>query len=192
MLRATNSFMYTGMGAFYPPIFLGLSAGYSFNTPKLPAAVPKQKAEKIVDKPLPGKYRKAIFVEGGGNVYGLSANFDMRLRPGRNDGPGFRAGVGYGAVLNEDDDAYFGLAIPLSYNYIFRNERSGIETGLGLTPTFATGNGISNPSLAVIANLGYRLQPLREGLIVRANWSPALDNRGFRSGVGFSLGYSFR
>ena len=191
-LRATNSFMYTGMGYFYPPIFLGVSAGYSFNTPKLPPALPKQKPEKEVDKPLPGKYRKAIFVEGGGNVFGLSANFDMRLRPGRNDGPGFRAGVGYGAVLNEDDDANFGLAIPLSYNYIFRNERSGIETGLGLTPTFATGNGISNPSLAVIANLGYRLQPLREGLIVRANWSPALDNRGFRSGVGFSLGYSFR
>lgn len=191
-LRATNSFMYTGMGYFYPPIFLGLSAGYSFNTPKLPPVVPKLKPEKVVHKQPHGKYRKAIFVEGGGNVYGLSANFDMRLRPGRNDGPGFRAGVGYGAVLNENDYSYFGLAIPLSYNYIFRNERSGIETGLGLTPTFATGNGISNPSLAVVANLGYRLQPLREGLILRANWSPALDNRGFRSGVGFSLGYSFR
>ena len=192
LLRATNSFMYTGMGYFYPPFWPGLSVGYTFSTPKLPPAQPKQKPEKIVDKPLPGKYRKAIFVEGGGNVFGLSANFDMRLRAGRNDGPGFRAGVGYGAVLNEDDDVYFGLAIPLSYNYIFRNERSGIETGLGLTPTFTTGNGISNPSLAVVGNLGYRLQPLREGLILRANWSPAFDNRGFRSGVGFSLGYSFR
>lgn len=125
-------------------------------------------------------------------MYGLSANFDMRLKAGRNDGPGFRAGVGYGAVLNEDDDAYFGLAIPLSYNYIFRNERSGIETGMGLTPTFATGNGISNPSLAVVANLGYRLQPLREGLLLRATWSPTFENNHFRSGVGVSLGYSFR
>ncbi|SKB41424.1 hypothetical protein [Daejeonella lutea] len=192
LLRATNSFMYTGKGYFYTPLWEGLSFGYTFNTPKLPPRLPKLTTEKVLDEPAPGRYRKAIFVEGGGNVFGLSANFDMRLRPGRNDGPGFRAGVGYGAVLYEDDYRYFGLAIPLSYNYIFRNERSGIETGLGVTPSFATGNGISNPSLAVVANLGYRLQPLREGLIVRATYSPAYDNRGFRSGLGVSFGYSFR
>ncbi len=191
LLRATNSFMYTGMGYFYPPFWPGISAGYTFNTPKLPAAVPKQKKEKIVDEPVPGKYRKAIFIEGGGSVFGLSANFDMRLRPGRNDGPGFRAGLGYGAAVN-DDDSYFGLAIPLSYNYIFRNERSGIETGLGLTPTFATGNGVGNPALAVVGNLGYRLQPLKEGLIIRATWAPTFQNSRISSFAGFSFGYSFR
>jgi hypothetical protein len=194
LLRATNSFMYTGMGAFYPPIFLGLSAGYAFNTPKLPPVVPKQKSEKLVDKPLPGKYRKAIFIEGGGNVFGLSANFDMRLKPGRNDGPGFRAGLGYAGAYAEDEYFSYRLAIPLSYNYIFRNERSGIETGLGLTPTFIPNNGSqgADPDLAVVANLGYRLQPLREGLILRVTWTPTFQNSRFRSLAGFSFGYSFR
>ncbi|HEY1009152.1 MAG TPA: hypothetical protein VGE58_03515 [Daejeonella sp.] len=125
-------------------------------------------------------------------MYGLSANFDIRLRPGRNDGPGLRAGVGYAGASAGDEYYNYRLAIPLSYNYIFRNERSGIETGLGLTPTFTTGDGGSGPALAVVANLGYRLQPLREGLLLRATWSPTFENSRYRSGAGVSLGYSFR
>ncbi|MEJ7692330.1 hypothetical protein, partial [Daejeonella sp.] len=194
LLRATNSFMYTGMGYFYPPLWPGVSVGYTFNTPKLPPLVPKQKTEQLVDKPLPGKYRKAIFVEGGGNGLGLSGNFDMRLKPGRNDGPGFRAGLSYAGTSYENFEASYRMAIPLSYNYIFRNERSGIETGLGLTPSFLATGSTQGPdlNLAAVANIGYRLQPLKEGLLLRAMWTPAYSDGAVRSSAGVSLGYSFR
>lgn len=194
MFRVSNSFMYIGKGYFYPPLWPGLSVGYSLNkrTFQLPPKEKKQK--KFVVKALPGKYRKAIFVEGGGNGVGFSGNFDMRLKAGRNDGPGFRVGLGYAGTSYDNYEASYRLAIPLSYNYIFRNERSGIETGLGLTPTFVTNKTSEGRDLTLdlFYNLGYRLQPLKEGLVLRAMWTPTYTDGRLRTGAGLSLGYSFR
>ena len=194
MLRATNSFMYIGKGYFYPPFWPGISIGYSLNkrTFQLPPKETKQK--KFVVKALPGKYRKTIFVEGGGNGVGLSGNFDMRLKAGRNDGPGFRVGLGYAGTSYDNYEASYRLAIPLAYNYIFRNERSGIETGLGFTPTFVTNKTSQGRDLTLdlFYNLGYRLQPLKEGLVLRAMWTPTYTDGRLRTRAGLSLGYSFR
>ena len=194
MLRATNSFMYTGKGYFYPPFWPGISIGYSLNKQLILPSPKEKKQKEFVAKAPPGKYRKAIFVEGGGNGRGLSGNFDMRLRPGRNDGPGFGIGVGYTGTSYENNEPGTHLSVPLSYNYIFRNERSGIETGLGLSPSFIVNKSTQGPDLdlAVVANLGYRLQPLREGLLLRAMWTPTYLDRRVRSWAGLSLGYSFR
>ncbi len=143
---------------------------------------------------MPGKFRKAIFAEAAGDVGGFSANFDMRLRAGRNDGPGFRAGLGYADASYKNYETGYRVAVPLSYKYIFRNERSGLETGIGLRPSFIVNSPSQglNPKIAAIGNLGYRLQPLREGLIVRAMWTPGYVRGQFKSTAGLSLGYSFR
>lgn len=169
--------------------FTGLDLVYKYSL---------SKSEELIKRSMEphetGRYRKAIFIEGIGNGLGLSGNFDMRLRPGRNDGPGFRAGVGYSGESYTNNQVQKYMSIPLAYNYVFRNERSGIETGMGLTPTFIankTSQG-RDLSLGIFYNLGYRLQPLNEGLLVRAMWTPAYMDGSFISLAGVSLGYSFR
>lgn len=194
MFRVTNSFMYIGKGYFYPPLWPGISIGYSLNKQSFLLPPKEKKQKEFVAKALPGKYRKTIFVEGGGNGVGLSGNFDMRLKAGRNDGPGFRVGLGYAGTSYDNHEPGYHLAVPLSYNYILRNERSGIETGLGLTPSFIVNKSSQGLDLdfAAVFNLGYRLQPLKEGLLLRAMWTPTYLDRRVRTGAGLSLGYSFR
>lgn len=194
MLRATNSFMYIGKGYFYPPLWPGISIGYSFNKQFIQPPPKEKKQKEFMARALPGKYRKAIFVEGGGNGVGLSGNFDMRLKPGRNDGSGFSLGLGYAGTSYHSNELGYHLAVPLSYNYIFRNERSGIETGLGVSPSVILNKSSqgSDLNLAPFFNLGYRLQPLKEGLLLRVMWKPAYLDRRVRTGAGLSFGYSFR
>jgi hypothetical protein len=142
------------------------------------------------------RYRKAIFAEAGGNGGALSGNFDIRLRSGRNDGPGVRIGLGHGGEYTAADGSFGNyVTVPLAYNHIFRNERSGIETGAGVTPfvTFNDPEDESNVRLNAFYNLGYRLQPLREGLLLRVVWTPSYSARDkFSSWAGVSVGYSFR
>jgi hypothetical protein len=195
MFRVSNSFMYIGKGYFYPPLWPGLSIGYSLNKQFIQLAPKEKKEKEFAAMTLNGKYRKAIFVEGGGNGVGLSGNFDIRFKPGRNDGPGLRAGVGYAGVSYVDNEgSATHISVPLAYNYIFRNERSGIETGLGFTPTFVTNKTSQGRDLTLdlFYNLGYRLQPLKEGLVLRAMWTPTYTVGRLRTRAGLSLGYSFR
>ena len=46
------------------------------------------------------KYSKAVFLELGGNGALFSANYEMRFKKGKQDGLGFRAGLGGIRFLN--------------------------------------------------------------------------------------------
>lgn len=150
--------------------------------------------------------RKSIFVEGLGNGILVSGNFDIRLKPDQNDGLGFRAGIGGGTLNGNDTNgnpANLGIVtMPLSVNYIVGKKRSGFESGIGVTPIYATAEvysddeGFVNGSgvgVSGFLNMGYRFQPINQGIMFRANWAPAFNSAGFSaSWFGVSLGYSFK
>lgn len=151
-------------------------------------------------------FRKAVYMEGLGSGVAISTHFDMRLQRGRQDGPGVRIGIGglsnYEGYTTDGDYVEFGLlTLPVGFNYLVGQRRNSFEMGVGTTflranidaeidETLISGNGWG---VLGFVNLGYRLQPLRNGLLLRINWSPAFGVNGFQAGwVGFGLGYSFR
>lgn len=154
-----------------------------------------RKKERPVAHP-DGLIRQSIFVEalGSGGLY--SINYDRRIRSG-NEGLGLRLGLGAGTLYSDSrDNIKRYLTLPLMVNYIAGKGRSGIEGGIGITPGWALSEpvGDSRTSLWANLNLGYRFQPIRKGLLLRAIWSPMLNFNGGSdpSWAGVSLGYSFK
>jgi hypothetical protein len=153
------------------------------------------------------RHNKAIFVEALGNGIGVSANFDMRFKKGTQDGFGFRAGLGgsyLGSANNDAENVHMGLiTIPLSVNYLVGENRSAFEAGVGITPIYAKMD-IYSPTKPQLAdengwgssgflNLGYRFQPMENGFVFRANWTPAFNSTGFSPAwFGLSVGYGFK
>lgn len=163
--------------------------------------------------------RKTVFAELGGNGLVISANFDMRLKKDRNDGFGFRAGIGGGSLESVYPDYYYYdnngnvsfnlvkerinlVTVPLSINYIVGKRRSGFEAGLGTTIVFANArNGFSNNEITTdkaagllgVMNLGYRFQPIKRGVMFHVNWTPIFSTSSFGAGwFGLGIGYSFK
>ncbi|MES3016546.1 MAG: hypothetical protein V4721_02155 [Bacteroidota bacterium] len=148
--------------------------------------------------------RKSVYAEFLGNGGFLTANYDVRLNPGRNNGLGVRAGIGFGGFHFLNSDPYWVnsiksgtkyTSIPLQLNYIWGKRRSGLEAGLGITPEFTLNKKGTDPAVQVtgLLNLGYRLQPLDNGLSFRIVASPGIyQGRVFPIGAGISLGYSFK
>jgi hypothetical protein len=148
-----------------------------------------------------GNHRKSVFVEGGGNGLGVSINYDIRLKPDRNDGFGIRAGAG---IIGTH------ITLPLGINYIVGRRRSGFESGIGITPVynFNTGeyarhssffNNSKTFTALGLLTAGYRLQSLN-GFMFRANIS-AMNYRNMSAmdyrkrflfwQVGLSIGLNF-
>lgn len=155
----------------------------------------------------PSRFNKAIYVEALGNGLGVTANYDMRLKRGAQDGIGFRAGVGGLIVGTADYDGGTARSsittFPLVINYLIGERRSAFEAGLGITPIYAnmavqkTGNpGITNEqgwASTGFINLGYRYQPINNGFVFRFDWTPAINSTGFSPAwFGLSLGYGFK
>jgi hypothetical protein len=153
------------------------------------------------------RHNKAIFVEALGNGIGVSANFDMRFKKGTQDGFGFRAGLGgsyLGSANNDAENVTTGIVtIPLSLNYLIGKNRSAFEAGLGITGIYAKMDihSLTKPQLvdengwgsSGFLNLGYRYQPLDNGFVFRANWTPAFNSAGFSPAwFGLSVGYGFK
>ncbi|MHB1180010.1 MAG: hypothetical protein ACYCZO_16995 [Daejeonella sp.] len=150
---------------------------------------------------LSGKLRKALFVERHGSGIDLSVNYDMRLKKDVNDGAGVRAGIGIGrryntAVTNNNKStARRYMSVPVGINYIVGKKRHGLEAGASYTAQIALDKVENGPQFIYIVpfNIGYRFQPIKEGLIARAAWTPTLNKYGFYAGwTGVSVGYSFR
>lgn len=145
------------------------------------------------------RYRKAFFIELLGNGIGFSANFDMRLKPDRNDGWGISAGAG---ILPDYGDNY--ISFPLGLNHISGKRKSGLESGIGITALYnKSGNenlfidldaDEPHPKLTAlgILHIGYRFQATK-GLMFRATNSLMYIGKGLFSPIwpGLSIGYSF-
>jgi hypothetical protein len=172
------------------PVQLALRVEYGFNLNSGKAKSGEFSAVKE-EAAATGKLKKSVFVEFLGNGPFISGNFDMRLKPDRNDGLGLRAGAGF---INNY------ITVPLGLNYILGKRRSGFETGIGITPIVRIGGGqdlsgdLNGPGFdaAGFLNAGYRLQS-RNGFMLRANVSAAYADSYFLFGwPGISIGYSFK
>lgn len=155
-------------------------------------------------------FHKNIFLELGGSSVLTGVHYDQRLRRGQLHGPGFRAGIGGLSVsgVSESGEAVdFGLVtFPLEINVTTGRRRSGFVAGLGLLPAYAgatvtdatSGNATITTAegfglVGGYLKLGYRLQPLRNGVFFELNYNPlVLRGSGYRQYVGLSLGVGFK
>lgn len=158
---------------------------------------------QIQTQPTFSGYHKNIFVEGLGAGLLGSVNYDMRLNKGRMDGIGFRAGLGLAPLA----DITF-VSFPLEFNHLLGKKRSSFITGIGILPLYASiqkenvvtddGNminiDVSGLALAgAYLSLGYRFQPLRNGIMFQINWNPVISGRNISPRwFGLSIGYGFK
>ena len=162
------------------------------------------------------KYRKAITFDlfGGGILANLS--FDMRLKKGVQDGLGFKAGIGGLSLVNAtvvDENGNRGLGdlgiitLPIEVNYLIGKRRSAFETGVGLLSVYGTASGnIANNSTSatesfsykgfstgtVFLKMGYRFQPMNNGLTFNIAYTPLINSKGFQHWIGLGVGFSFK
>ena len=153
---------------------------------------------------------KNIYVELlGSNVF-MGVNFDIRLKKGKMDGMGLKAGLGGLSISgnSQGTDLSVGIVVlPLEFNYLVGPRRSSFEAGVGILPTYATfsGNGdltdnrfVSAEGVGLVGGyltLGYRLQPIKNrGFMMKVNWNPMiLRGEGFQpTWLGLSLGMGFK
>lgn len=143
-------------------------------------------------------YNKAVYLELGGNGLIYSFNYDMRLQRGRQDGVGFKIGLGGlgGQVSSNGDTGRAGyLAIPATFNYLLGKRRHALEMGFGATFFHASagtdfGNDVvSGSALLPHANLGYRYQALNDGFTFRLTLTPFIGVAPF---AGISFGFNFK
>lgn len=148
---------------------------------------------------------KSVYFELGGA--GLaSVNYDMRFKP-RNDGLGFRAGVGGFTV----EEVFYGgsdrttvITFPLEVNYLLgKDNRHFFEIGAGATlislrrketyPDYYYYDS-DEKFTETFGHLyfGYRLQPANGGFLFRAGMTPIFGNGFFIPYfAGVSFGYKF-
>ena len=140
----------------------------------------------------------------------VGLNYDVRLRPGRMDGPGVRAGFGGVRVSGFDGSGVRNgnvslVSFPLEFNYVVGRRRSGLIAGVGLLPIYVTaaiedyrGSGpIGGRAFNLaggFATFGYRFQPLRTGVTFQFNWNPMLfRDSGLVAGwFGLGVGVGFK
>ena len=143
-------------------------------------------------------YAKSAYIEllGAGGIGSINA--DIRFKKNHQDGFGARAGFGLGEYFYSDLSANSGryYSVPLGINYLIGKRRNSLELGTVITPEFTFRKVLNDPQVAALAfiNLGYRFQPLKEGLVFRAGWQPYYSTRSGLSStfVGASIGYGFK
>lgn len=166
-------------------------------------------AQKDKEPPVFEGHHKNIFAELLGSHILAGVNFDMRLKKGKMDGIGFRAGVGGLSTFVYDDNNEFRVGIatfPVEFNHVVGKRRSGFVSGIGLLPIYATLSGtgtITNNEVVFgegfslaggFLTFGYRLQPLRTGFMMQFVWNPMLlRGSGYNQGwIGLGLGIGFK
>lgn len=131
----------------------------------------------------------------------------MRLRRGAQNGFGFRVGIG--GIFTGSSDADAGavatgaIAFPLGLNYLIGGRRHAFEAGVSLSPYYLSTdlhsptapNAMSQNGWGThgFLDLGYRFQPLNNGLVFRVNWTPLVSAFVTVPGIfGISAGYGFK
>ena len=141
------------------------------------------------------KAAKAVYAEIGGP--GLaSANFDMRFAK-KEDGFGFRVGIGGFSLSDGFGDRAGILTVPVGLNYLIgKDQKNYFEVGAGFTYINGTSGsdfGSDNFSSSFgNLTLGYRLAPAKGGFFFKAQITPVFGSGFFipyYGGIGF--GYKF-
>lgn len=144
---------------------------------------------------------KSVYAELGGPGI-ASINYDMRFLKKEN-GPGFRVGIGGFSVRNEYSDGSSErlslLTVPLGINWLFGNDgRHYFEAGAGATivrlkddSDFDNDDDVFRGSFGHLT-FGYRMQPTNSGFTFRAAITPVFGRGTFIPYyAGVSFGYKF-
>lgn len=159
-------------------------------------------AQRNREIPSFDSYHKNIYVEFFGSSLLAGVHFDMRLNKGRNDGIGFRVGLG-GLSVSTSEGSVGVVTLPIEFNHIVGKRHGGFQTGIGLLPAYATISGTINNEFVDTEgiglaggylSLGYRYQPLKNGFMFQIQWNPMIiRGSGFNSGwFGIGLGVGFK
>ena len=145
-------------------------------------------------------HNKAIFLELGGSGLLYSFNYDQRLQRGRQDGMGFRVGIGgLGASFSADGEGTRArasyVAAPLTFNYLLGARRHALELGAGATLFNGQVDGqvddqnfdVNGFAAIPHANIGYRFQALDDGFVGRFTYSPFLSGGYAHFGLSFGI-----
>lgn len=139
---------------------------------------------------------KAVFFELGGPGV-ASVNYDMRLS-GREDGIGFRLGIGGFSISDVFNDKISALFFPVGINYLLGKDGINyFEFGGGVTLVSISGSADGNSGSKFLTsfghlNFGYRYQPKNGGFLFRAGMVPVFSKDWvipYYAGVSF--GYKF-
>jgi hypothetical protein len=166
-------------------------------------------AQRVKRQPDFSTRHKNIYLELFGNNLATGVNFDIRLNPGQMGGLGLSAGIGGLSVEGADNTGRIDLGVvtfPIGINYLTGQRRGHFEAGVGLLPMYATFDGQGEFSdyeyieaegfglAGGYINLGYRFQPLRNGVMFNFKWNPmVLRGSGFNAGwVGLGIGVGFK
>ncbi len=143
--------------------------------------------------------KKSLFIELFGAGLNYSINIDSRLIRGTQDGSGYRFGFGY--LPAADFNLY---SIPIEMNYLYGKNRNGIEVNIGISPIYVNFTneeakiGFSKYNLLTINKnkyvlayygFGYRLQPLKKGIMLKINFLNLFDSDISINYYGLSFGY---
>lgn len=138
--------------------------------------------------------RRIAFLEIGGPGLAISANYDMRVKIGKSNGFGFRAGAGYFQSGNN-----WVFTVPLQANYLYGKNGMYLEFGLGTTFLISRGDNYSSKNFIfdddtgfiATGTIGVRYQPANGKLNFRLGYVPIIDVDGWVNAGGFSIGYNF-
>ncbi len=153
----------------------------------------------MLNMALAQKPAKSVYVELGGP--GLaSLNYDMRFQK-KEDGLGFRVGVGGYAVKNDfgyGSDRTSILLLPVAVNYLLgKDHKNYLEIGAGYSYVSIANksNFYQDDQFSTSfghLHFGYRLQPANGGFTFRAGITPIFNKFGFIPYyASLSFGYKF-
>jgi len=140
---------------------------------------------------------KSVFFEAGANGFGFSGNFDARFAKKEN-GFGFRAGIGFFPGIGSDDVISFStiFTLPAGINYLAGKGPNYFEAGLGGT-YFSGSVTLFNESgrgsgFAFVPSAGYRYAKVGGGFQGRFVISPIIGSGGGFFYLGGSVGFTFK
>jgi hypothetical protein len=141
-----------------------------------------------------GYTQNAVYVEVLGQGFLYSVNFDHRFA----ENIAVRAGFSHFSVGFISDVSI--TTIPLMVEYLSGSGNDHLEIGLGAVPVygriagdlFGSSEGTTGAWVIVAtATVGYRYQPVGEGLLFRIGITPFFMNAGAQLFGGASIGYAF-
>jgi hypothetical protein len=143
---------------------------------------------------IPRTARNVVFVEGLGNGFLYSVNYERFLW----DAVSLRAG--FSAWTNNSDPQFIqdNITVPILINFLTSESEHNFEGGIGITIWQNTITSYPTRTTILAAlRLGYRYQPLKGGFVFGIAFTPLFNpffsrgSSGIEAWGGISLGWSF-
>lgn len=155
--------------------------------------------QNIVDNKQ-DKRHKNIYANILGADLLAGIHYDMRFIPGRQDGPGFSAGIGGGAAIIFFTSTTVRM-IPIEFNYVVGSGSNSLAIGAGLVHMkynseiiFLSESKTSDSSSSPLLSVSYRRQPKNNEFFFQAGLQFTSFDKDLPNPIPLSLsfGYGFK